>query len=307
MRSEQLLTWRTLAVVLVCTAATAHAAGPPGHTFDGPAGKLYVEVRGTGGPRPLVVVNGGPGFDHSYLLTSTVWDTLAKSRRVVLYDQRGNGRSFPLKPGAANTLEEQIADLEALRAHLGSETLDLLGHSYGGYLVMAYTARHPERVSRLILVDSAAPKWTETIFLFEKVFPDGVERQNAVSFAEELGDKAATEATIREYLGMLFYAPEHRDAFLRQVTPAAYNKAVNASLDKDLQRYDLNPEIRKFRMPVLLMTGRYDMNVAPLVAWKMHQAIPGSRFVAFERSGHLPFLEEPEAFIRATEEFLGKK
>jgi proline iminopeptidase len=204
-------------------------------------------------------------------------------------------------------LEEQIADLEALRAHLGSETLDLLGHSYGGYLVMAYTARHPERVSRLILVDSAAPKWTETIFLFEKVFPDGVERQNAVSFAEELGDKAATEATIREYLGMLFYAPEHRDAFLRQVTPAAYNKAVNASLDKDLQRYDLNPEIRKFRMPVLLMTGRYDMNVAPLVAWKMHQAIPGSRFVAFERSGHLPFLEEPEAFIRATEEFLGKK
>jgi proline iminopeptidase len=55
------------------------------------------------------------------------------------------------------------------------------------------------------------------------------------------------------------------------------------------------------------MTGRYDINVAPLVAYRIHKAIPGSRFMVFEQSGHIPFYEEPEAFVRATEEFLTAK
>jgi len=57
----------------------------------------------------------------------------------------------------------------------------------------------------------------------------------------------------------------------------------------------------------MVMTGRYDINVAPLVAYKIHEAIPGSRFVVFERSGHIPFYEEPDAFVHAAEEFLDAK
>src|SRR5690349_18461635 len=57
-----------------------------GQLFDGPGGKLYYEVIGTGDTTPLVLVNGGPGFDHTYLHTSPVWDTLAKKRRIVFYD-----------------------------------------------------------------------------------------------------------------------------------------------------------------------------------------------------------------------------
>jgi proline iminopeptidase len=287
-------------VVLAAPALTAR-------TFDGPAGKIWYEVRGSGSGRPLFVLNGGPGFDHSYLLSSGAWETLAKNRRVVMYDQRGVGRSFALKAGAPNTVEEQLSDLEALRAQLGAETVDLLGHSYGGYLGMAYAARYPQRVARLMLVDSAAPKWSETLFLFKQVFPEATERQDALGFASELGDKGASDNSIREYLTMLFYSPERREAFLKLWNPAAYRREVNAALNRDLERFDLNPEIRKFRMPVLVMTGRYDMNVAPLTAYKMHQAIPASRFVVFERSGHLPFLEEPEAFVAAIEEFLGAK
>ena len=90
-----------------------------GQTFDGPGGKIYYEVTGGGSSTPLIVVNGGPGFDHTYLHISTAWDTLGKNRRIIFYDQRGNGRSAPLKPGQSCNLADQITDLEALRAHLG--------------------------------------------------------------------------------------------------------------------------------------------------------------------------------------------
>ncbi|MCU1348237.1 MAG: Prolyl aminopeptidase, partial [Acidobacteria bacterium] len=166
--------------------STQPSSSESGKTFVGPAGNLYYEVRGGGSATPLVLVNGGPGFDHMYLHVSNVWDTLAKSRAVVFYDQRGNGRSDALEAGQSSTLADQIADLEALRAHLGYAQMDLLGHSWGGYLVMAYTARHPERVRHLIICDSAAPKWGDTLFLFKEVFPEGVARQDALDFADKM-------------------------------------------------------------------------------------------------------------------------
>jgi proline iminopeptidase len=304
---------RRVIILVVLLATTALRAAPPenGQTFKTPSATLYVEVLGSAAGVPLLVVNGGPGFDHTYehaVVPGTVsaWDTLAKKRRVVFYDQRGNGRSGALAPGQTCTLADQIDDLDAVRAHLGAETIDLLGHSWGGYLVMAYAARHPEHIRHLVIVDSAAPKWTDTVFLFKDIFPEGVERSDGFSFADALGDKQASEAGLREYFQWLFYAPEKRDAFAAQVTPSVFNKAVNQAIEMDLQRFDLNPELRKFTFPTLVVTGRFDINVAPSVAYKIHKAIPGSKFVVFERSGHLPFFEEPEAFVRALEEFLGQ-
>ena len=292
--------------VFLLLAPVARAAEPAGRLIDGPAGKLFVETHGTAAGRPLLVVNGGPGFDHGYLVTSPVWDEIAKGRRVVMYDQRGTGRSTPIKPGTPLTLRDQLADLEAVRKALGAEEIDLLGHSYGGSLVMAYTARYPDRVKRLLIVDSAAPKWSETIFLFHQVYPEIAERMDGFEFASQFGDAAAIEGQIQEYLSMLFWDPGHRDAFLRAFKPGGFRRHVNEVLHADMGRYDLNPEIRKFRMPVLVITGRHDMNVAPVVAWKIHKAIPGSQLVIFERSGHLPFFEEPERFRTVVEEFLVK-
>jgi proline iminopeptidase len=297
-------------VVLLAPALAATAPPENGQTFQAPGATLYVEVLGTTTGVPLVVVNGGPGFDHTYEHvampgTPSAWDTLAKSRRVVFYDQRGNGRSGALKPGQSCTLADQIDDLEAVRAHLGADKIDLLGHSWGGYLVMAYAARHPAHIRHLITVDSAAPKWSETVFLFKDIFPEGQERADGFAFADALGDAAASDAGIREYFRWLFYSTEKRDAFIAQVGGGVYNKAVNEQLDHDLQRFDLNPELRKYKFPTLVITGRYDINVAPSVAFKMHKAIPGSKFVVFENSGHLPFFEEPGPFVRALEAFLG--
>jgi proline iminopeptidase len=285
-----------------------YAAGPEaGKLFAAPGATIYYEVRGGGSGTPLFVANGGPGFDHMYLHVSDVWDELAKGRPVVFWDQRGNGRSPDLKTEQSCNLVDQIADLDALRSHLGYEKIDLLGHSWGGYLAMAYAARHPDRIAHLVICDSAAPKWGDTRFLFEDIFPEGFERQRALAFAETLGDEAALAADLREYMSMLFYAPEKRDAFLAASSSFDYNLPINEALNADLARFDLNPELPKFRFPTLVITGRYDINVAPSVAYKIHKAIPGSRFAVFERSGHLPFFEEPEAFRSRLEAFLADR
>jgi len=296
-----------LMVVQFFNASPCHAREESGKTFETPGATIYYEVYGSGAGTPLVVVNGGPGFDHTYLLLSPAWDLLAKNRRVVMYDQRGNGRSIGEHKAQTFTLKDQIDDLDALRAHLGLERMDLLGHSWGGYLVMAYAAAHPERISHLLILDSAAPDWKGTIFLFKEVFPQTEERRDALAFAEEMGDQDAIDKRIHEYLTMLFYSPEKRDAFVAALPASVYRKVVNQAVGADVARFDLKPEIVKFKFPVLVMTGRFDMNVAPLVAYKIHQAIPGSKFLVFERSGHLPFYEEPEAFVGAVEDFLAGK
>jgi len=278
-----------------------------GRTFETNGVSIWYEVTGNGQGTPLVVVNGGPGFDHAYVHCSDAWDRLSAGRRVVFYDQRGNGRSSEIKEGQSCLLKDQIDDLEALRAHLGVETMDLLGHSWGGYLVMAYAARHPERIAHLMIVDSAAPKIQDTAFLFKNIFPETTAREDGLAFAVELGDPNAIAADLREYMSMLFYSREAKDAMLARTAALSYHQAVNRSIWNDLQRFDLNPELPRFRFPTLVVTGRYDFNVAPSVAWAIHNAIPGSEFAVFEKSGHLPYCEESAAFAARVEAFLGKR
>jgi len=299
---------RVVAMILLVLALGARvtAADPPGATLETGGVTIWYEVRGSGSGTPLIVANGGPGFDHNYLLCGDVWDLLAKGRRIVFYDQRGNGRSSELKEGQPCGLAEQIDDLEALRAHLGFEKFDLLGHSWGGYLVMAYGARHPEHIAHLMIVDSAAPKIQDTVFLFKNIYPETTAREDALAFAVELGDKKAVAADLREYMSMLFYTPQARDAYVARSSSFVYRQKVYKAIWDDIQRFDLNPELPKFGFPTLVVTGRYDFNVAPSVAWAIHKAIPGSELAVFEKSGHLPFCEEPGAFLTRVETFLSK-
>jgi proline iminopeptidase len=294
------------AVVLALTVPASGLATPPaesGRTFQTGGVTLYYEPLGASAGTPLLVVNGGPGFDHSYLHVSNVWNELAKTRSVVLYDQRGTGKSTAGdKPG---NLADQIDDLDALRQHLGVEKVDLLGHSWGGYLVMAYTARHPDRVRRLLIVDSAAPRWSDTVTLFKDIFPERVEHEDSLAFAAALGDAGPKADRMQDYFSMLFYDPEHRDAFLAAAGSAKYSAGVNQALNSDLERFDLGPELIKFHVPAVVIAGRFDANVAPATAYRIHKAIAGSRFVIFEKSGHLPFFEEPAKFLQVVEEFLG--
>ncbi len=171
---------------------------------------------------------------------------------------------------------------------------------------MAYAARYPQHIQHLLIVDSGAPKFSDTLFLFKDIFPEGVERQDAAEFASQMGDKSAGEKWLREYFSMLFYSPEKRDAALAKMTDVHENREVNQAINHDVERFDLNPELPKYAFPTIVMTGRFDINVAPVIAYKIHKSIPGSEFVVFEQSGHLPFYEEPDKFVKVVESFLAK-
>jgi len=233
--------------------------------------------------------------------STPIWKKLSKEQPVIFYDQRGTGQST-IK--GTCTLEDQMNDLDALRNHLGYEQIILLGHSWGGFLGMAYTARYPAHVKQLILVDSAAPCFRETIFLQKYVFPEIQERRQNLAFAVELGDKEAIKSDTVEKFSMLFYSPEKKDDLISKAGDTAYNYDVNKALWDDLEKFDLTPEIKKFTLPTLVVTGRFDMNVAPLVAYRIHKLIPESKYEVFEYSGHLPFFEEPERFIQVIREFI---
>ena len=122
-------------------------------------GRLY--WRALGGGQPIVVLHGGPDFDHYYLRPEL--DRLAGSFRLVYYDQRGRGRSGNAVDPDEISIESEVADLERVRRHFGFESVAVLGHSWGGVLAMEYAIRHPDRASHLILVNTAASAFASLI------------------------------------------------------------------------------------------------------------------------------------------------
>jgi proline iminopeptidase len=254
---------------------------------------------------PVIAVNGGPGLSHAYMLVNDMWLKVAKHRLVVFYDQRGTGASKHLQPGASQSMDAQVADLEAVRAKLGLPKVALVGDSYGGMLVMAYAAAHPDHVAKLVLSDSAAPSWNSMVHLLPQTFPDIEEQDEAEQ--KRLGDTtdAAARASLLNHFKMIFYSPDKLAAYLAHMGDLGYEPAVGEAVATATADLDLTPKLAGFTgFPTLVISGRYDMNVAPLTAWRMAHQIPGARIVFFEKSGHLPSYEEPAKYRAVLEGFL---
>jgi proline iminopeptidase len=266
---------------------------------------LSYETFGTAGSSlPLIAVNGGPGLSHAYMVQNDIWDRIARHRLVVLYDQRGTGGSKRMSAGAPQTMEAQVADLDAIRAALGLEKVAVLGDSYGGLIAAAYAAAHPEHVAKLILSDSPGASWTGMVHLLPEVFPD-VEEQDAAE-EKKLGEDtdAAARASLRNHFRMIFYSPEKRDEYMAKMGDLGYEPKVGEAVSKATGKLDLSSKLGGFRFPTLVLSGRYDMNVAPITAWKLAHAIPGAKVVFFEKSGHLPAYEEEQRYQQVLEDFL---
>jgi proline iminopeptidase len=254
---------------------------------------LFYEAYGApGSATPVIAANGGPGLSHVYMIQNDVWTRLSQGRQIVFYDQRGTGKSTRVKAGAAQTIDVQVADLEAVRAKLGFPKFDLVGDSYGGFLAMAYAAAHPEHIDKLVLSDSAAAAMKKIVRVLPQVFPDMMERS------------ADPQEQLRNHFRMLFYSEEKRDAYLAGAKDLGYNPQVGAAVGRAIANVDLSAQLPKFAFPTLVITGRYDMNVAPLTAWNLYKAIPGAKFVVFAKSGHLPSYEEPDKYVQVIEAFL---
>ncbi|MBA4753159.1 MAG: alpha/beta fold hydrolase [Sphingopyxis sp.] len=246
---------------------------------------------------PLVAINGGPGLDHTYLANAPVWKDMSARRQIIFYDQRGTGKSPPATSQRDLTVDATVRDLEALRQKLKLDRIDLLGHSWGGIVSMAYAVRYPEHVGHLILVGSGAPKPAEHEFLFDKLYPEIVATIPAdPSPAGQMGCVA-----VDAYDRMSYYDQRNKVSGGDEGT---FSQPVCTEVMLDAMKLDLYPALAKLAVPTLVINGRFDANVSPTVAYKISQTIPVARLVYFERSGHSPYVEEPEKFALEIERFL---
>lgn len=249
---------------------------------------------------PLVAIAGGPGADHRYLRIGGGFDRVGALRRVVYYDQRGSGRSSPAAAG--ETIDRFVEDLEAVRVAAGADEIDMIGHSFGAYLAMAYAAKHPARLRGLILASAMGPAPGETHQLLDAMFPDRIEEWRRT--------RAALPPRFPASVISLFHTFEFVDGsahacYADQVQEHVYNIELNNVLRADMERLDFTDTLRRWTKPTLVLHGRFDAVLAPSVGWKLHRLMPKSRMAFLERSGHMPFIEEPDAFAATVLGFLG--
>ncbi|HEV8490939.1 MAG TPA: alpha/beta hydrolase, partial [Candidatus Angelobacter sp.] len=221
--------------------AVPHATGVA-HTEQVDLGYETFGAKGTA--LPIIAVNGGPGLSHAYMVQNDLWERIGRNRLVVLYDQRGTGASKRVQAGApqsmvSQTMDAQVADLDAVRQALGLDKFALLGDSYGGLVAMAYAAAHPEHVAKLILSDSPGPSWHDIVHLLPDVFPD-IQEQGAQE-EKKLGatTEAAARAGLRNHFRMIFYSTQKRDAYMSRMGDLGYEPAVGEAVAKATDDLDL--------------------------------------------------------------------
>jgi proline iminopeptidase len=270
--------------------------------------------RDVGQGPPIIVLHGGPGFDHNYLLPDL--DRLADVFRLIYYDQRGRGKSTWTVPPAPVSLQSEMDDLERVREYFQLEQAAVLGHSWGGLLAMEYAIHHPERVSRLILLNTC-PASDDDFALFKGQLavrdPEDAERMRVLdsdpSMAE--GDLATRAAYYRLYYQPTLRPPELLDRLIAHLQVGWTKESVltaRATTRRlfpetvEMPGYNLMPALARLRIPTLVLHGDYDF-VPLLCVTHIAEAIPGARLVVVRDCGHYSYLERPDEVRRALDEF----
>ncbi|MBO3752035.1 prolyl aminopeptidase [Streptosporangiaceae bacterium NEAU-GS5] len=273
--------------------------------------RIYWETSGNPRGRPAVVFHGGPGSG-----AGAGWRRYfdPEAYRIVLFDQRGCGRSTPsaAETLAANTLPHLIADVEALRRHLGVEHWLIFGGSWGTTLGLAYAERHPDRVSAMVLFSVTSTTAAEVEWITRhmgRIFPREWARfREAVPEDDRDGDLAAAYArllddpdpAVRERAALEWcrwedthvsvapgYAPDpryedpaFRMVFARLVTHYWSHAAwlEDGALLRDVRRLA--------GIPGTLVHGRLDISSPLDIPWRLSQAWPGSKLVVIDDAGH---------------------
>jgi proline iminopeptidase len=269
----------------------------PGAAREGMVAVRGVElfVRRVGQGSPAVVLHGGPGAHHDYLLPG--FDALADGRELIYYDQRGGGRS-PVARDVAVGWTEHVADLEALRTTWGLERLTLAGYSWGGLLALLYALSHPGRVGRFALV-SPAPAWRAAREQFEGAFArrnldpafQEARRQLRESGLRERDPAAFQQRIFELSVAPYFFDPERA----RELTPFRVTGRTQQEVWQSLGDFDLRPRLPELRgIPALVLHGEEDP--IPIEAARTAAGLIGAEFHALPRCGHVPYVEAFEAF-----------
>lgn len=251
----------------------------------------------------VVVLHGGPGAHHDYLLPG--FDRLAHGRTLVYYDQRGGGRS-PVGRDVPVGAQEHVHDLEALRDIWGEDRLHLLGYSWGALLAMLYAVAHPDRVASLALVSPAPAAQRERAgyeaTLAARNATPALRAERAALQASDLRQRDLAEYNRRLFtLAVAGYF--HDPARAGELTPfrvtGRTQQAVWDSLGDD---FDLRPALRALSVPAIVLHGDDDpipMESARATAQALH-----AELVPIVGAGHVPYVEGVDQFVAALDRFL---
>lgn len=259
-----------------------------------------------GAPR-LLVLHGGPGASHDYLLPQML--ELADRYQLVFYDQRGSGQSRTTDQ-APVTWRTHVDDLARLVPELGLEPLSLLGYSWGGllallYAIEAYRGTGP-RPARMVVIDPA-PISRPLRDSFEAEFARRQASDTVAKLREQLAASGLRERDPEAYrqrafeLSVAGYFGKAERA--RALTPFRVIARIQKSVWSSLGDYDLRNGLTTVQCPTLVIHGRLDP--IPLESSEeAARALPNARLVVLDESGHVPYVEAPDALFAAIRRFL---
>jgi proline iminopeptidase len=258
--------------------------------------------RRVGSGTPTVVLHGGPGAHHDYLLPG--FDALATGRELIYYDQRGGGRS-PVRRDVPVGWQEQVKDLEALREVWQLEQLTIAGYSWGGLLALLYATEFPDRVGRIALI-SPAPAWRAARDEFERRFSErnlAPEIQRRRSALRESGLRETDPESYAQRLFELSVAPYFHDPErARDLTPFRVTGRTQQEVWASLGDYDLRPSIARLQIPTVVLHGESDP--IPIEASRELAGHLKAEFHPLARCGHVPYVEAFEDFVTRVDGFL---
>lgn len=251
---------------------------------------------------PTVVLHGGPGAHHDYLLPG--FDALARGRTLIYYDQRGGGRS-PVSREIPVGWNEQVEDLEALRLLWGIDRLTIAGYSWGGLLGLLYATRYPNRMSRIALV-SHAPVWREARNQYEARFAernlDPALQQERKQLRESGLRESDPDGYRRRVFELSVVAYFCDPVKVRNMTPFRVTGRTIEEVWASLGDYDLRPALSRLDLPAIVLHG--DCDPIPAEAARVTATILRAPFHLLPRCGHVPYVEAPEEFTRLLHDFL---
>jgi proline iminopeptidase len=267
--------------------------------------RLYVDDRGNPDGPALVILHGGPGLDHT--MFGTALDPLGDEYRLLLVDQREQGRSDRGTPAETWTLAQLAADVDAL----GVEPYAVLGHSYGAFVALQH-ALDSTRPPVATIISSGLPseRWLEdleeTLATFE---PEDLREQVAASWEAEktVEDQDGERRLVADQ--MPFHFADPRDPRIEEVDVAdmIFSPAVTrAAASGSYGAIEVEDRLGEIAHPVLVMTGRHDRLCTAPAAEFMAERIPGAQLEILEHSAHMGFIEEPEAYLSAVRSFLDR-
>ncbi len=264
---------------------------------------LYAVTLGAG--PTLLTLHGGLGLDHT--LFRPWLDPLGEECRLVYYDHRGHGRSERPRSFEGYSHATWVDDADALRQSLDTPRVIVLGHSYGGFLALEYALRHPDRVSGLVLSNTAPAMHHAEAVLANAERRGGAKMLERVRelLTEPIPDDDAFAEGFGDILPLYFhrYDPDLGSRMLAHLRPCA--AAFNHANAHCLPGYDVRERLSDIQVPTLVLSSADDW-IMPVEHGGdiLAAGIPEARHVVFERSGHFPYVEEHEAYVEAVSAFV---